>query len=144
MKPDFDYNLIPHSFGYCLNSTCIHAAKCLRQLATSRIPKERNFITLVNPVSIAPSGKDCPHFKADSLLQFAQGMTHLLDHIPHNDAIIIKQQMLNYFGKNYYYRLWRKERLFTPSQQKYVRQLFEHRGISDAPVFDEYIEQYEW
>ena len=61
-----------------------------------------------------------------------------------NDAIAIKRQMLTYFGRTHFYRLWRKERLFSPEQQEYVRQLFLERGLQEAPVFDEYVEQYEW
>ena len=71
-------------------------------------------------------------------------MTNLLAYIPHNDAIAIKQEMLTYFGRTHFYRLWRKERLFTPEQQEYIRQLFLERGLQEAPVFDEYVEQYEW
>ena len=71
-------------------------------------------------------------------------MTHLLAYIPHNDAIAIIRQMLTYFGRTHFYRLWRKERLFSPEQQEYVRQLFLERGLQEAPVFDEYVEQYEW
>ena len=56
----------------------------------------------------------------------------------------IHQQMLEYFGRNSYYRFLRKERLISPSEQKYIRQLFRKRGIEDEPVYDEYLERYEW
>ena len=52
--------------------------------------------------------------------------------------------MLEYFGRNSYYRFLRKERLISPSEQKYIRQLFRKRGIEDEPVYDEYLERYEW
>ena len=77
-------------------------------------------------------------------MQYTSGITHLLDSIPYSDAIVIKQQMLEYFGRNSYYRFLRKERLISPSEQKHIRQLFRKRGIEDEPVYDEYLERYEW
>ena len=123
MNKDFDYNLLPYKFAHCMNGQCKQADKCLRSRAAQHIPIERKTVTFVNPAHTNPANEDCPYFKADQLQQFALGMTHLLAYI---------------------YRLWRKERLFSPEQQEYVRQLFLERGLQEAPVFDEYVEQYEW
>ena len=144
MNKDFNYDLLPYKFAHCANSQCKRADECLRSKAMQHIPAERKTITLVSPAYANPGNGDCTFFKADRLQQFALGMTELLARIPHNDAVVIKQQMLTYFGRTHFYRLWRKERLFTPEQQKYVRQLFLQRGIQEAPQFDEYVEQYEW
>jgi len=141
---DFDYDLLPYKFAHCMNSRCKRADECLRYKAMQHIPAERKTVTIVTPAYTNPANGDCSFFKADQLQQFARGMTNLLAYIPHNDAVVIKQQMLTYFGRTHFYRLWRKERLFTPEQQEYVRQLFIQRGIQDTPVFDEYVEQYEW
>lgn len=144
MNKDFDYNLLPYKFAHCMNRQCKQADRCLRSRAAQHIPIERKTVTFVNPAQTSPANEDCPYFKADQLEQFALGMTNLLAYIPHNDAIAIKQEMLTYFGRTHFYRLWRKERLFTPEQQEYIRQLFLQRGLQEAPVFDEYVEQYEW
>ena len=58
--------------------------------------------------------------------------------------ILLLQQMLEHFGRNAYYRFRRKEQLITPSEQKYIRQLFRKKGITDEPIYDEYVERYEW
>lgn len=144
MKPEFNYQLIPHGFAHCLNKECKRANECLRSRAAFHLPLERDTFTIVNPAQTTATGDDCHFFKEDKLKQFARGMTHLLDHIPHNDAVIIKRQMLNHFGKTLFYRFWRGEHLFSPSQQKYIQQLFLERGLTDPLLFDEYIEQYEW
>lgn len=144
MNKDFDYNLLPYRFVHCMNSRCKRADECLRFQAMQHIPAECKTVTIVNPGCMNPADEDCSFFKTDQLQRFALGMTDLLAYIPHNDAIVIKQQMLTYFGRTHFYRLWRKERLFTPEQQEYVRELFLQRGIQEAPVFDEYVEQYEW
>lgn len=144
MDKDFNYDLLPHGFAHCLNNSCKRAGECLRCRAAQHIPAERKTVTIVNPTQTNQEGEDCSFFKSDQLQQFARGMTNLLAYIPHNDAVAIKQEMLTYFGRTHFYRLWRKERLFTPEQQEYVRQLFLQRGLQEAPVFDEYVEQYEW
>ena len=144
MEPKFDYNSVPYNFPHCFNKQCSLADKCLRHQVALRMPSERGVVTIVNPSCTASVDASCPYFKADSTQTYALGMTHLLDHVPHNDALIIKQQLLKYFGRPLFYRFWRKERLFTPEQQEYIRELFQKRGICETPVFDEYVEQYEW
>lgn len=143
MKPDFDYQSLSRHFIHCLNGQCKRADECLRHLVALRVPPDRELFTIVSPAYAAIADKDCRYFKADCLKLFARGMTHLLDSIPHKDAVVIKRQMLDYFGRTHFYRLWRKEVLFDESQQEYVRQLFKQRGLSAVPTFDEYVEMYE-
>lgn len=143
MKPEFNYQLIPHGFAHCLNKECKRGNECLRYQASLHIPTEVRTFTVVNSLFVA-TAEECPYFKADTPVLFAKGMTHLLARIPHNDAIEIKREMLKTFGRTLYYRFWRKEHLFNPKQQEYICQLFQERGLTDPPVFDEFIEQYEW
>ena len=143
MSSDFDYTQFPYTFAHCLNSECLRAEQCLRQQVTLRMPKERGLVTVVNPNHVSPSGEDCKLFVLDQPEQYARGITHLLDRVPHNDAVFIKQQMIAHFGQTNYYRFFRKERLVKPHEQKYIRQLFQKRGVTEEPVFDEYVEYYD-
>lgn len=144
MKADFDYNSVPYGFIHCFNEQCKQAADCLRRQVAFRIPPECSTITIINPSYTIPDGKDCPYFLADRLQPFALGISHLLDNVPHNDAVIIKQQMINYLKRSTYYRCWRRERLISPIEQEYIRKLFLNRGIKTSLAYDEYVEQYEW
>ena len=144
MRADFDYNLVPNGYAHCLNNQCPSAANCLRHQLVSRIPSECKFIRVVNPAHTVSTGEECPYFKPDRTERFASGMKHLLDKLPFQVASVIRQQLKEYYGKNFYYRLWRNERLFTPEDQEYIRQLFRSQGIVDEPSFDEYVERYEW
>lgn len=144
MKPDFDYNLVPYRFLHCLNGQCMHAADCLRHQVSLRLPVEHEAVTIVNPARIALVKEDCPYFMPDRLQRFALGITRLFDSIPHADAVIIKRQMIAHFKTHMYYRFFRKERLITPAGQEYIRQLFLHRGLKEEPVYDEFVEQYDW
>ena len=143
MNPNFDYNLFPYSFAHCLNSECLRAEICLRRQIALRMPKERGLVTVVNPEHVVPSGEDCKFFVPDQPEQYARGITHLLDRVPHNDAVIIKQQMIEHFGQTNYYRFSRKERLIKPHEQEYIRILFHKRGVTEEPAFDEYVEYYD-
>ena len=144
MNPNFNYNSVPYNFAYCFSDKCEHNAKCLRYQIAVHIPAEYGVISVINPLYRKPEGCDCPYFKVDQLKQFALGITHLLDKIPHSEAIVIKQQMIDHFQRSTYYRYWRKERLISPDEQEYIYQLFLKHGITNKPVFDEYVEQYDW
>lgn len=52
--------------------------------------------------------------------------------------------MLAHFKQATYYRCRRKERMLDPSEQEYIRKLFVSKGIKELPVYDEYIEKYDW
>lgn len=144
MKPDFDYSSVPGNIVYCLNNQCPRAGECLRHQVSQHILAKGRTITIVTPGHIETADKGCPFFISDKKVRFGRGMTHMLDKLPHNDAVAIKQQMLRYFGRTLYYRLWRKERLFSLEQQDYIRQLFRNKGITEEPMYDEYVEQYNW
>ena len=148
MKTNFDYNSVPDNFTHCLNKQCSHAADCLRHQVALHIPSERDTINIVNPVyAAANGGENCSFFSSICVLfshSFLKLWGSFLDKIPHSDAVVIKQQMLEHFGRNAYYRFRRKEQLITPSEQKYIRQLFRKKGITDEPIYDEYVERYEW
>lgn len=37
-----------------------------------------------------------------------------------------------------------QERLATPTQQEHIRQIFLNHGIKEEPVYDTYVEKYDW
>lgn len=91
-----------------------------------------------------PQADICPFFKADKKDRYALGITHLLDDLPHNKAIAIKRAMNENFSKGTFYRIQKKERLIAPNEQNIIRQIFIQYGIHADPLFDKYIEQYDW
>ncbi|WP_102406461.1 DUF6078 family protein [Parabacteroides bouchesdurhonensis] len=144
MKPNFDYKSVPYNFSYCFNDKCKRSAECLRHEISIHIPSEYGVISTISPMYKTPEGKDCPYFKPDKQERFALGITHLLDEIPHSDAVVIRRQMIDHFQRSTYYRCQRKERLISPDEQEYIRQLFVRHGIKNEPVYDKYVEQYNW
>ena len=67
-----------------------------------------------------------------------------LDKIPYEDAVSIKQKLIGHFGKTKYYRFYREERYLTPKEQAYIRQVFCNKGITEAPSFTRYTDEYMW
>lgn len=139
MKTDFNYHSVPQNFLHCLNKECKLSAECLRYQVALRIDPKRVSVPVLSPVYIS-NEKECSHYMPDRLERFALGITHLLDELPHNEAIAIKEQLVNHFNRSTYYRCLRKERLISPEEQAFIRRIFESRGITKEPVFDEYVE----
>ena len=59
---------------------------------------------------------------ADKKKRFALGITHLLDNVPHKEALGIKRELMAELNRTTYYRCYRKERLLKPKEQEYIRQ----------------------
>ena len=129
MSPDFNYSEVPATFLHCLNKQCKHSAKCMRYLVTAYVPDNYPVISTVNPNYFSSHKESCPYFMADKKKRFALG---------------IKRELMAELNRTTYYRCYRKERLLKPKEQEYIRQLFLKRGIKEEPVYDEYVEQYEW
>lgn len=144
MEPDFDYETVPSGFIYCLNKECEDAKRCLRHQVTHYLPSNRVSINVISPAHIAAANGECSYFMKDQKERFALGMTHTLDQMPHKDAVSIKRLIMEKLNRSTYYRCWRKERLITPAEQMYIRQIFLSKGIKTEPLYDEYIEQYDW
>lgn len=133
MSSDIDYNIVPKNFAHCFNGQCKRAGECLRYQVALATPASRYVVSVVNPVRISLANGDCPFFKSTRKQTFARGMTHLFSSVPYAKALSIKNQMQREWGRTAYYRLYRKETLFTPDKQEFVRQLFLQYGIT-APL----------
>lgn len=144
MEKDLDYSIIPFGFMHCINSECTKGNDCMRRKAMLLSVSGPKKISIVNPVHIPANTEDCPHFFSNRKIRYALGITHLLDNIAYPKAKSIKRDINRYLGKNTYYRIVNKERLIAPSEQNLIRQLFINNGIEEEPLYDEYVEKYDW
>lgn len=144
MEPESKYESVPQGFAYCLNEQCKHSTKCLRYLVSKQLTPKQQIFSIVNPACTTPQADSCPFFKADQMDRYALGITYLLDNLPHNKAIDIKRAMKANFSKGTLYRIQKKERLITPEEQNIIRMIFIRHGIHTDPLFDQYVEQYDW
>ena len=119
MIEKLDYAMVPTGFVHCFNENCKNANRCLRHQIVRFIPDTLWAVSIVNPARTSPTGK-CAAFMADTPVQYAVGMDHLLDQIPYLEAKRIKQRLLMTYGKNKFYQFKRKERTFSPEDQQVV------------------------
>ena len=133
MNKKIGYNDVPKSFLYCNHDKCPRRGKCLRYQ-----------VALDNPQHIAGNENNCDFFKLNETTRFAAGMSHLLDDIPHATAIAIHKEIYSLMGRSMYYRIFNKERLLHPVEQEQIAAIFRKHGIKSKPVFDDYIDKYDW
>lgn len=143
MIENLDYAMVPYEFAHCFNGNCKHADHCLRHQIIRFIPDRLWLVSVVNPARTDPNG-ECEAFMADTPVQFAVGMEHLLDRIPYQEAKCIKQRLLTAYGKNKFYQFKRKERIFSPADQLYIRKVFLSYGVKEEPTFDSWQTGYQW
>ncbi|GKG70916.1 hypothetical protein CE91St1_00590 [Parabacteroides goldsteinii] len=143
MIEKLDYAMVPTGFAHCFNGNCKSADHCLRHQIVRFIPDTHWSISVVNPACTNSDG-DCKAFMADTPVQYAVGMDHLLDRIPYKEAKCIKQRLLMTYGKNKFYQFKRKERIFSPEDQHYIQQVFLNNGVEEEPTFDSWKTGYRW
>ena len=144
MNKKIDYNDVPKSFLYCNHDKCPRRGKCLRYQVVLNISQKLPYYTTVNPQHIAGNENNCDFFKLNEITRFAVGMSHLLDDIPHATAIAIHKEIYSFMGRSMYYRILNKKRLLHPVEQEQIAAIFCKHGIKSKPVFDDYIDKYDW
>ena len=97
---------------------------------------------MVNPAMIK-GAKPCPFFDPNSKERFAWGISRIYDNVRVADLSDIRQNLIYTFGRTAYYRIKRKERVLTESEQKEIRDIFTDMGYDGSAIeFDSYEEQY--
>ena len=143
MRKEFNYKEVPKNYIHCLNEQCMRSADCLHFKVALYADKDRSGFMTINPLYVANREK-CDYFQPDQLIRFASGITYLFDHLPHAKAVRVKDILYKHFGLNTFYRIQNKKRLIKPEEQDYIREVFLKEGIKEDPVFDKYIDKYDW
>lgn len=144
MEETFDYQSVPYMFAHCFQTACPKAGHCLHYLAGEHCTAEPYSISVINPRRLPGNLETCPYFSSTEKIQVAWGVKNLLANVPLQKAQRIKKRMLNHFGRNTYYRFYRKEMPVSPRDQNLIRQLFRQEGIPDEPEYDSYTLVYNW
>lgn len=144
MKDEFNYELVPYNYAHCLNSQCQKKGECLRYIAAQHCPKECITMNILNPAYLLSDSGSCTHFHSAKKVRVAWGIKDLFDSVPYKQVYGLKNRMLGHFGRNKYYRFYRKEQFLTPEEQEYIRHLFQQQGVVGEPAFESYSEEYQW
>ena len=85
----------------------------------------------------------CLFFDPNRKERFAWGISRIYDNVRVADLSDIRQNLIYTFGRTAYYRIKRKERVLTESEQKEIRDIFTDMGYDGSAIeFDSYEEQY--
>ena len=145
---DFDYTQFPKNYTLCPNTECPRAGRCLRQALYNNVPASITYLTILSPAASRQlAGGSCPHFRPIQLVRFARGIDALLAQLrkfPYDDAVLLRREMYEYFGKNKYYEIKNRKRLVTPEEQEEILSFFRKRGIAECPLYDEYIVNFDY
>jgi hypothetical protein len=144
MKPNFTYSDVPTGFGHCFAKVCKLADTCMRLLTVSLIPANHQTVNFINPALVTPDKGKCAYYLKDQTVQFALGMSHTFDKMEYQKVTSLKHALMGYYGETSYYRCARGARYITPAEQRDIADIFRRHGISEAPVYDKYVDMYPW
>ena len=138
-----EYNQLDTDFAHCAGTHCEKAGKCLRHTAYKMLAVNGNeTYTMVNS-AVIKGAQPCPFFESDRKERFAWGISRIYDNVRVADLSDIRQNLIYTFGRTAYYRIKRKERVLTESEQKEIRDIFTDMGYDGSSIeFDSYEEQY--
>lgn len=144
MTNDFDYSSVPFNYIHCLHPDCLQSERCLRHLTAQHVPQELTSIMAIPPSNYPQQTQHCPYYMSIEKKRYAWGISVLFDNVPYKKAVLLKRMIHDIYPKTTYYRILHEERPLSPAEQDRIANLFTRHGITEAPVFDRYTDEYEW
>ena len=135
---------IPLNFTCCLCHDCPKAGSCLRHLAAEEWSARDSSFACINPKFRNVGTKDCIHFISTEKQRCAKGMKNIFDNLPLRAYKNIKNVLCSHFSRKRFYAMLKGESLIKPKEQEYIASIFRSEGVEEPPVFEEYVEEYNW
>ncbi len=134
---NFDFSDVPVTWPLCFCEACPRHQECLRFLVGTHVPQKLTWGPAIYPS--AYQGGDCPHYKQPRIIKAAYGFRLFFRDVKQRDYTLLRDQMKAYLGGHgTYYRYNRGERLLTPEQQQWIRDLFASHGYDKDVDFEGY------
>lgn len=143
MNANFNYQDVPKSYIHCRNEQCPRTADCLRYQVGLRVTKETPFYVVINDPHVTGQ-EECSYFHAYQTIRMGLGIKYLYDDMTRKQEDKVRRRILRHLGRNHYYRIYREEQLIKPSLEAFIKQVFEEEEIGREPVFDRYIDCYDF
>ena len=137
---DIDYNQVPHNFALCLHAECPMAATCLRRMVWNAIPESEEYLTILNPSCVVP-GTECRYYRSAQKAVYARGFCGMQAQMLPAQYAKFCDKLTHYFSRNCYYERRRGDRLCSPKEIAYIREVLAEIGLS-ALEFDAYEERH--
>lgn len=131
---------VPHNFALCLHAGCPMADTCLRRMVWSAIPESEEHLTVLNP-SCAVPGEECRYYRSAQKEVYARGFRGMQARMLPAQYAKFSGKLMTYFSRNCYYERRRGDRLCSPKEIAYIREVLAEIGLP-ALEFDAYEERY--
>lgn len=144
MKDKIDFSELPHNYPACINQQCPKADHCLRQLAEQSLPDTVEFWSYARPKQVASPDYDCPFYRSNKKVRYAKGVLKTFSDLSNKQIQAIRRHLTDHFCERTYYRIRKGERVLSPSEQEFLKDVFRQCGITAPLEFDAYFEDFEW
>ena len=131
---------VPKTFALCIHEQCPMAERCLRRMAWSAVVDNEEQFPIISP-SYAVSGEECRYFRSAERVVYARGFCGMQARMLPGQYAAFSQKLISHFSRNCYYERRRGDRLCSPKEIAYIREVLAEIGLP-ALEFDAYEERY--
>lgn len=129
---------VPKTFALCIHEQCPVARHCLRRVAWSTVAESEEIFPIINPSHMEP-GEECRYFRPAERVVYARGFRGMQVRMLPAQYATFSQRLIRYFSRNCYYERRRGERLCSPKDMVYIREVLADLGLAYLE-FDSYEE----
>ena len=140
----FPFSQVPKDWTLCFLSECPLKENCQRWLAYSYAPDDVRVRSCVMPQALR-SGR-CHYYVEPQPVRMASGFRNIFRSVRREDYPSMLGALFNYLGsRRTFYRYRSGEKLLSPEQQSWMKNLFKKYGYKDDAVqFDKFIDTYQF
>lgn len=131
---------VPKTFSLCIHSQCPVAEHCLRRMAWSTVVDSEERFSIISPSRALP-GEECRYFRPNERATYARGFRGMQSLMLPAQYKAFSQRLIGHFSRNCYYERRRGERLCSPADIAYIREVLASIGLPHLE-FDAYEEHY--
>lgn len=131
---------VPKTFSLCIHEQCPMAKICLRRMVWSTVADTEEQFSIISP-SYAVPGEGCRYFRSTERVVYARGFRGMQARMLPGQYVDFSQRLISYFSRNSYYERRRGERLCSPKDMAYIREVLAELGLPHLE-FDAYEKHY--
>ena len=131
---------VPKTFALCIHEQCPIASSCLRRMVWSTVADNEERFPIISPSRAIP-GEDCCYFRPAERSVYARGFRGMQAQMLPAQYVAFSQRLTSYFSRNCYFERRRGDRLCSPKDIAYIREVLAEIGLP-ALDFDAYEEHY--
>ena len=134
---------VPLKYPVCLHSDCPQAATCLHQIIYPQMLESQTYLQLINPRMCRKDGH-CEFYRDSKPVKYARGFTNMQKRMFPAQYEDFMMTLKGVFGRNYYFKRRRGEKLLPPKEQKIILSVLRKVGVTEDLKFDQYEDHINW